>query len=205
MTRTSLALMVSLCCLAAGVSAADKTRVVNEGGIRDQWMLADGVKIVSPGYPAQFKDRGDDVCIALAYAINPDGTTGDFALLREWSSAPGANAEKGYFDTFASAGAVALSQWKFKPKPEVEKPQRTVTVATLHFMGKGSIALPLLRAKCEVGDLASVIKEARNSPAERERLRRDMERANREASAAQSQVANPAGSLGRPIGGGRTP
>ena len=195
------ALVLSLCCLSAGAFAAEKTRVVNEGGIRDAWMLADGVKLVSPGYPAQFQARGDDVCIALAYAINPDGTTGDFALLREWSSAPGAKDEQGYFDTFASAGAVALSQWKFKPRPEVARPQRTVTVATLHFLGKGSVELPALRANCQIGDLAAVIAEARNSPAERERLRRDMERANREASAAQSQVSNPAGSLGKPIGG----
>ena len=73
----------SLCALAAVAQAEDRVRIVNEGGIRDQWMLADGIKLAAPGYPAAFAERGDNVCVALGYAIKPDGTTSDFAAAQE--------------------------------------------------------------------------------------------------------------------------
>ena len=63
----------SLCAVAAVAHAEDRVRIVNEGGIRDQWMLADGVKLAAPGYPAAFAERGDNVCVAIGYAIRPDG------------------------------------------------------------------------------------------------------------------------------------
>jgi hypothetical protein len=194
-----LILALSLCALAAAAHAGDRTRVVNEGGIRDQWMLADGVKLVAPGYPVEFKDRGDNVCVAIAYAIKPDGTTSDFALLKQWTSAGDAEPVQGYFDAFAAAGAGALSQWRFKPRPEVTDPQRTVTVATLHFTGKEAMDLAALRSHCQISDLAAVIQEARHKTVDRDRLRRDMEAQQRAAAAGASMISNPGASQGRPI------
>jgi hypothetical protein len=200
MNRTRIALLaLSLCTVAAAAQAADRTRVVNEGGIRDQWMLADGIKLAAPGYPAQFKDRGDNVCVAVAYAIKPDGTTGDFAVVKEWSSAEDAAKTKGYFDAFAQAGAGALSQWKFKPRPEVTDPQRTVTVATMHFTGKQALDVAALRSHCQVSDLAAAIQDAKHESTDRDRLRRDMERSARQGVASGAMVSNPGAAQGVPI------
>src|SRR5690242_14365448 len=200
MTRTRVALLaLSLCTVVAAAQAGDRTRIVNEGGIRDQWMLADGIKLAAPGYPAAYKDRGDNVCVAVAYAIKPDGTTSDFAVVKEWSSAEDAGKTKGYFDAFAQAGAGALSQWKFKPRPEVTEPQRTVTVATMHFMGKQAMDVAALRSHCQVSDLAAAIQNAKHDATDRDHTRRDMERAARQGASSSSMVNNPAGSLGQPI------
>ena len=150
-----------LLCLAAGIAHAQgNIRIVNEGGIRDQWMLADGVQLIAPGYPAQFVDRGDSVCLALGYAIKPDGSTSDFSLLKSWSSSTG-NVEplEGFWDTFAQAGANALSEWRFKPRPEVDEPVAIYTVATLSFRGKDAIEAEALRAHCEVSDLEALVAE----------------------------------------------
>lgn len=187
---------LSLCATAA--LAADKTRIYNEGGIREEWALADGVALAAPAYPAEFKDRGDNVCVAIAYAIRPDGTTSDFALLRQWSSAGEPEPAKGYFDAFASAGAAALSQWRFKPRPGITRPQRTVTVATMHFTGSQPMALPALRGHCQIADLAAVIQDARRH-SDHDRLRRDMESHRRAAESSGSMVSNPGAAQGKPV------
>jgi len=200
MNRTRVALLaLSLCTIVAAAQAADRTRVVNEAGIRDQWMLADGIKLAAPGYPAAWKERGDSVCVAVAYAIKPDGTTTDFAVLKEWSSAEDAASTKGYFDDFAQAGAGALSQWKFKPRPEVTDPQRTVTVATMHFTGKQAMDVAALRSHCQISDLAAAIQDAKHEVTDRDHTRRDMERAARQGAASGAMVSNPAAALGQPV------
>lgn len=157
---------VALCLamVATTASAADRVRIVNEGGIRDQWMLADGVKLVAPGYPSAFTERGDSVCVAMGYAIKPDGTTSDFSVVKSWSSS-GADKEPmpGYWDAFSQASAQALSQWKFKPRPEVSKPQSTYTVATMTFMGKNGSDAVGLRSKCGIADLADLVQEQKSN------------------------------------------
>ena len=169
-----------LLCLGAGiVHAQENVRIVNEGGIRDQWMLADGVQLTAPGYPAQFVDRGDSVCLALGYAIKPDGSTSDFSLLKSWSSSTG-NVEplEGFWDTFAQAGANALSQWRFKPRPEVDEPVATYTVATLSFRGKDAVDAEALRANCKVSDLEALVAE---DDAERARRYRSVQQRDRDS------------------------
>ena len=44
---------LALCGLlaASGAFAEDGIRVVNEGGIRDKWMLKEGVPLTVPSYP----------------------------------------------------------------------------------------------------------------------------------------------------------
>src|SRR5689334_19673500 len=82
MSRLSrIALASTLCCLAFTALAADKSRIANEGAIADEWMLAPGAKLAAPGYTKEMKESGDNVCVALGYAINPDGKTSDFTLL----------------------------------------------------------------------------------------------------------------------------
>jgi len=55
-TNRTAFIALSLCCLAVGVHAADRSRVVNEGGIRDEWTFADGVKPVAPALTQAMKD-----------------------------------------------------------------------------------------------------------------------------------------------------
>ncbi len=106
---------IALCAL-GDASAEKRVRVVDEGGLRDAWTLAEGAVLAAPGYPAEFAGRGDNVCLAIGYAVRPDGTTSDFSLLKAWNSASGDQEPvAGYWDSFAQAGAAALSEWRFRP------------------------------------------------------------------------------------------
>lgn len=158
--KANAALGISLILFAATGWAAERVRMVNEGGIREQWMLADGVNLTAPGYPAAFAERGDNVCVAMGYAINPDGTTSDFGLLKAWNSSTGDEEPAGgFWDAFSQTSAAALSQWKFKPRPEVAKPETTYTVATLHFMGKEATDVAGLRSHCTISNLAAFVQQ----------------------------------------------
>lgn len=168
-------LLLSALAVAGTAAAADKVRIANEGAIRDQWMLADGIKLAAPGYPAEFVDRGDNVCLALGYAIGKDGATSDFSIVKSWTSSQ-APVPAGYWETFAQAGASALSQWRFKPRPEVDQPQTTYTVATLQFMGKQAMDGAALRANCKVEDLAAEIANPKAVGRNNERIRQELER-----------------------------
>lgn len=158
MNRHMLRCAIGLALVAVfGAQAADKVKIANEGTIRDDWALADGVKLAVPGYPAALASRGDDVCLAMGYAINEDGTTSDFSIIKAWSSASGEKEpEAGYWDWFSQAGAGALSEWKFKPRV-INGPVATYTVATLTFQGKGVIAAADLRGHCAISDLKAAV------------------------------------------------
>lgn len=191
MHRRIMTAGVLLSLVAGPVLAAEKVSIVNEGGIRDQWMLADGVQLAAPGYPAAFAERGDSVCVAIGYAIKPDGTTSDFALLKNWNSSSGEKEPApGYWDAFTQAGAGALAQWKFKPRPEVAEPKATYTVATMHFMGKTPEDAAALRAHCAISDLAALIEKNNRDP-NLIRERNNLDRAENAAKAAQSQIGTP--------------
>ena len=156
-------LVLSLSLLACADAAAERSRVVDEGGIRDEWMLAEGVQLAAPGYPAKYRDRGDSVCVAIGYAIDPKtGATRDLALLKQWTSAGTAEPEAGYFDAYVEAAAAALSQWKFQPRPEVASPRRTVTVATMTFNGIDGTPPATLRSNCAIKDLSAFLQDAAN-------------------------------------------
>jgi len=154
---TFLILLVVMASLTSPSHAAHPVRVVNEGGIRDEWMLADGVKLVAPAYPAAFARRGDNVCVAVGYLINPDGTTSEFSLLKAWASSTRGDKEPepGFWAAFAKVGAVALAQWRFKPRPEVASPTPTYTVATMTLMGRQAEDIVVLRKRCAIEDLAA--------------------------------------------------
>lgn len=152
----------------AVVQAQEPVRIANEGGIRDAWLLADGIKLAAPGYPAGFAQRGDNVCLAMGYRINPDGTTGEFTLLRGWNSSGGEKEPaEGFWDAFSQASASALMQWRFKLRPEIGTPRAVDTVATMTFMGKQAQDAADLRGRCKVTDLASLLEEAKVKRAQR--------------------------------------
>ncbi|KGQ18425.1 hypothetical protein LF41_720 [Lysobacter dokdonensis DS-58] len=186
----SAVVALSLCCLALGAHAANTTKIANEGSIGGEWKLADGItQLPVPGYPAEMKERGDSVCIAMGYAIDKTGKTGDFTVLKQWSSA-GTEVAKDYFKPFSVASAGALSQWAFQPRPEIQNPQRTITVATMTFRGKDGMDGATLAGNCRIENLEAALREA-GSKADRDLVRREMERATRAGNANNSMIANP--------------
>ena len=158
------------------------TVIANEGKIGDKWMLADGATLATPQYPAHLAPRGDDACIALGYQINGDGSTSNFAVLQQWTSAGEQEPVEGYWQAFAQAGADAISQWRFKPRPAVTAVRPTYTVATLSF-NSGQADAAALRAHCVLADLAARIQTLKSERYTDSRERRDLERANRRAEA----------------------
>lgn len=141
----------------AGDLFLDKDTVVaNEGRIGDRWMLADGATLATPVYPAHLAGRGDDVCVAIGYRILPDGTTSEFAVLKQWSSA-GDGQPDDYWRPFAEAGAEALAQWRFQERPGVTA-RPTYTVATMVFSGTAGNDAGA-RDQCRIGDLAAVMQQ----------------------------------------------
>jgi hypothetical protein len=150
--------------LSAFVSAASaeqltNRRVAEEGGIAADWKLAEGHPLVAPPYPAEYdsEDR-PDVCLALQYTIYPDGTTGDFQVLRRWKSgAPANGVLNPFWLRFARAGVSAVGQWRFEPRvPENARP--VTTIATLSFYGSTVADARELRAHCKVANLGAAIR-----------------------------------------------
>ena len=170
--------------LACGASQAGdlfqpSDRIANEGTIGDKWMLAEGVKLATPAYPANFAPRGANVCVALGYRIAENGSTSNFAVLRQWNSEGGENEPaEGFWKAFAEAGADAVGQWRFQPRPGVA-PRATYTLATLTF--NGGAADPSLGSHCRVADLAGAIQERKARLARKSRETHDLERAEQAA------------------------
>ena len=153
---------LALCCvlgLAAPAFAGEGIAVVGEGGIRDKWMLKEGVPLVAPAYPPAFAARKDQVCVSLGYLLNADGTTSDFTLLQGWNSASGNNEPApDYWKTFAGAAAEALARWQFQPRPEVTTPQPVFTAGTFAFGPGGGAAA---RDHCKLPQLESRLRQLR--------------------------------------------
>ena len=189
LVRHSLRALAALAlCVSASVSAADKapdTAIANEGAIRDKWMLADGVQLAAPAYPAEYTKLNRNVCLALGYLINPDGTTSDFKVLKQWNQTTHEKEpEAGFYEAFAKAGAVAVAQWRFKPRPEVTQPVQTYTVATLSFQANREIDAAQLRQPCQIPDMAAYMEVQRKkemNDANIERRLRSNDRALRKA------------------------
>lgn len=115
----------------------DYERIANEGTIGDKWMLVPGTTLPASVYPAHLAATGGTACIALGYLIGRDGKPSEFAVLKQWSSLGDTEPVDGYWSAFAQAGADAVSQWRFQPRPGAT-PVPTYTVATLGFAsGKG--------------------------------------------------------------------
>lgn len=156
--------MVLVALLSTAVLAQEKRRVANEGTIGDKWMLADGTTLATVVYPPALAGRGANVCIALGYLIGKDGTTSEFAVLKQWNSESGEKEPTdGFWQAFAQAGADAVSQWRFKARPGVGVVVPTYTVATLGFQGKEAIAPAELRSHCRIADLSDHLAHMKSS------------------------------------------
>lgn len=168
-------------------------RIANEGTIGDKWKLAEGETLEMASYPAQFAPRGADVCIGLGYRIDVDGSTGGFAVLRQWNSEGADEPEPGFWQAFSQAAADAVSQWRFAPKPGAGAPRPTYTAATIVF--SGGKAQADAAAHCRIADLPTVVQERKSEGTRRSRATHDLERAGRSRQVRGSMNENP-GRLG---------
>ena len=174
--RLVFSCMTLLVALGFGLAQAQhgpKVRIVVEGGIGDKWMLGPGVTLAAPGYPAAYAARGDNVCIALGYRLQPDGSTSDFTVLNQWTDHAGQDdRDPDYFDAFAQAAAAALMKWKFVPR-NGSTPLPVDTVATMAFAGdKAAGNLAALRQHCAIRDLQALFVDVRAHSARRGDLNR---------------------------------
>lgn len=172
---------LALALLSTATIAQGRQRVANEGTIGDKWMLADGTKLTTAQYPPHLAAGARDVCIALGYKIGKDGGTSGFEVLKQWNSETGSNEpQQDFWKGFAQAGADALSQWKFKPRPDVRVPRETYTVATLSFMGSDQAKGGDIGSHCKIGDLAALLQKRESDFVfNKSRLRRDLDRIDR--------------------------
>ena len=154
----TLAVSILLSCLATA-GASEQVKVVPEGGLAKDWIVQPGHALAAPGYPATFTDRGDDVCVAIGYRVQPDGTTSDYVMLGGWNSSRRyQQPATGYWDAYSQAGAAALSQWRFAPKQVSGMAANAAvdTVAVMTFRGESSSRTTSdVRAKCAVPNLVA--------------------------------------------------
>lgn len=144
----------------SGLAAAGTAvRIADEGTLGRTHDIAPGTSLPAPGYPEIYAGSGDDVCIALGYTVKKDGTTGDFRLLRAWSSNRAlAERQERYLDAFAGAAADAVSKWRFVPK-QAENAASVQTVATVTFRAGSAVGLT---ERCQITDLAAHYRRLEN-------------------------------------------
>lgn len=151
--------LLALCAVAFGAVAAEPVPIVPEGGLAADWQLQPGTSLAAPGYPGALADRGDDVCVALGYRVQPDGSTSDFVMLGGWNSSRRGGREPlaNYWNAFAKAGVEAVSQWRFAPRADGPQAGEAVdTVAVLSFRGDSSSrSAHDVRMHCSVPDLVA--------------------------------------------------
>lgn len=167
--RIVVTAMLASCMAAAG--AAEAVKVVPEGGLAKDWIVQPGNELAAPGYPGTFADRGDDVCVAIGYRVQPDGTTSDYVMLGGWNSSRRyQQPATGYWDAYSQAGAAALSQWRFAPKPgdDMDSNAAVDTVAVMTFRGESSTRTTSdVRAKCAVPSLVARMQYVRREESDR--------------------------------------
>ena len=167
--RIVVTAMLASCMAAAG--AAEPVKVVPEGGLAKDWIVQPGNELAAPGYPGTFADRGDDVCVAIGYRVQPDGTTSDYVMLGGWNSSRRyQQPATGYWDAYSQAGAAALSQWRFAPKPGdgMESNAAVDTVVVMTFRGESSTRTTSeVRAKCAVPSLVARMQYVRREESDR--------------------------------------
>ncbi|TWI06250.1 TonB-like protein [Luteimonas cucumeris] len=175
MARLHSSAFAVLVLFSTSVFAIEPIRVANEGDIKQAWTLPPGTRLAAPVYPTQFAERGLEVCVAVGYLLNPDGSTSDFAMLKGWNSESGVHEPAaGFWAAFAEAGAAAVRQWRFQPRPEVQRPVPVYTVATMLFGKEGATLAPELRRRCSISNLPQHLANIREDKDARRLLDTDL-------------------------------
>ncbi|RZA21062.1 MAG: hypothetical protein EOP93_04185 [Lysobacteraceae bacterium] len=152
------------------VLAQDRIRVINEGGIRDEWTLPAGARLAVPAYPRAYAADPAEACVVIGYLLNPDGTTSDFALLKAWSAREPQRDRDAFWGAFAQDASNALARWKFEPRAEVRTPRPVYTAATFLFAATNAAEL---RKRCAIPNLALRLVELRQDTKAARRMAAD--------------------------------
>lgn len=152
-------------------------RVANEGRIASWWRLAEGVEVAGPGYPEKSLPARPDVCLALGYVIQRDGTVADPVVVKRWSSASAL--DDAAWEDFGRSAVGELRRWRFVPAQDVVA-RPTFTVATFYFSG-GEADAADLKQQCHIDDVHDALLSARQAAYDRGSLNREwLDRAYRE-------------------------
>jgi len=184
MANTSLrisTILLSLVAVAA-VSAADRVRIVSEGGINKDWAPVGAAPLAKASYPAHEKHRSRNVCINLGYQLNKDGKTSDFSVIRAWSSEnPDVDAAADAVDPFVQAAAAAVAKWQFEPTPDAKNNRTVYTSTSMAFIGEAGGDPADVQKRCEVLELRAYIEKLQAEELARGNLERSkMEKYQRE-------------------------
>lgn len=153
--------------LSMSVYAAEKIQIVNEGGIGESWALPAGGRLAVPSYPGQYAEHQAEVCVAVGFLLNENGTASDFSLLKSWSASEPKRGADEYWAAFAGAAAEALAQWQFVPKPGIATIKPIYTAVTFLFAPSEPREL---RKRCAIPQLAERIFELHQDGRARRRM-----------------------------------
>lgn len=143
----------------AAVAEQSQVRIVDEGKL-DAVGLSMSARSPDAAYPAAYATSKDDVCVAIGYTVNADGSTGNFRLLRAWSSDRSrAESDARYLDAFTMAATEAVSQRRYRAQ---EASPLVATAATITFEGSGTANR--LADRCKVNQLADYYRVAGRHP-----------------------------------------
>ncbi|MFS8138193.1 MAG: hypothetical protein ACMG50_08725 [Thermomonas sp.] len=129
---------------------------MNEDALGKTWTLPPTSNLTRLGYPAEYRDHQEEVCLAIGYVINPDGHPSDLSLLKSWSSGEPKRDANRYWGAFAGVASAELSQWRFVPKQETGLPRAVYTVSTFLFASPSVLESS---KRCEIPNLAQRIIE----------------------------------------------
>ncbi len=175
------AILISLVAVAAA-SAADRVRIVSEGGINKDWEPVGAAPLAKAAYPAQEKNRARNVCVNLGYQLNKDGKTSDFSVIRAWSSdTPDTDAATDTVEPYVQAAAAAVATWHFQPTAGAKNNRVLYTSASMAFVGDSGGDPAEVRKRCEVPELRAYIEKRQAEELARGNLERSkMEKYQRE-------------------------
>ncbi len=154
-------LLVAMVLVVAGAAVAEQpqVRVVDEGKL-DTVGLSMSARLPAAGYPAAYATSKDDVCVAIGYTVNADGSTGNFRLLRAWSSERSrAENDPRYLEAFTAAATEAVSQRRY---PAHGTSPLIATAATITFEGSGTANR--LADRCKINQLADYYRATGRHP-----------------------------------------
>lgn len=182
----------------AGAYALDRPlRIADEGTIAKDWTPVGNAALATPAYPTVTGNR-DDVCVALGFRINRDGTTSDFSLLKAWSAgsadAPPPDRE---LKPFLQAAAAAVSTWRFAATPDASANRVVYTAASIAFVSDPTHQGTEVSAHCRISNLKQFIADAQSQANKRGSLNRNqLERSQSQISYNQ-EALNAAAARGR--------
>jgi hypothetical protein len=158
MNRTTVKLLVGALALAtAATFAAERIDIVTEGGAGKHWNAP--LNPLPPAYPSTVAEN-DSVCVGVGYAIEKDGSTSGFMVLKSWSKTHGSGDDAApAIDPFARNALAAVQQWKFTPVT-AGKERKIYTATTFAFDRDAAADAGAIKGHCKVSNLSAFLQKA---------------------------------------------